>query len=214
MRQQDSFFFFFFWEIGSQIIFVSSQVIHRDKILFFNTTIACLHAYWPALYAWPEDRRQSARYAVEKIFESVGIEENNDPLGNRDTSMPDAKEKKKKKMFRMESKDQRKGSTKTNYALHSMYLVYVLETRSRRQRTISSVHTRRIQTFSLPSMPSTPSSSTPSHQHRRAGFRQKRRSFCAIPTAFVFARSLPRISVRRRASAKLQMTALLGSPAR
>lgn len=44
--------------------------------------------------------------------------------------------------------------------------------------TISSVHTRRIQTFTLwPSHPSTSASSTPSHQQRRAGFRQNRSSF-------------------------------------
>jgi hypothetical protein len=84
----------------------------------------------------------------------------------------------------------------------------------KRRLTISNVQTLRIQIFSFPSIPSTPSSSIPSHQHRRAGFRQKRSSFCAIPTALVFARSLPRISVRRRARAKLQMTALFGSPAR
>ena len=82
------------------------------------------------------------------------------------------------------------------------------------KRTISSVHTLLIQTFSfLPSKPSTFSNSTPSHQHRRAGFLQNRRSFCAIPTALLFASSLPLISVRRRASARLQITALLGSPA-
>lgn len=43
--------------------------------------------------------------------------------------------------------------------------------------TISKVQTRRIQTFNFPSTPSTPSSSTPSHQHRLAGLRQKSRSF-------------------------------------
>jgi hypothetical protein len=80
--------------------------------------------------------------------------------------------------------------------------------------TISSVHTLLIHTFSLPSTPLTLSSSTPSHQHRRAGFLQKRSSFCAIPTALLLARSLPLMSVLRRASAMLQMTALLGSPAR
>ena len=80
--------------------------------------------------------------------------------------------------------------------------------------TISSVQTLLIQTFSLPSTPRTLSSSTPSHQQRRAGFRQKRSSFCAIPTALLLAASLPLMSVRRRASAMLQMTALLGSPAR
>lgn len=78
---------------------------------------------------------------------------------------------------------------------------------------ISRVQTLRIQTLSLPSTPSTFSSSTPSHQHRRAGFRQKRSSFCAIPTALL-PMSLPRMSLRSRASARLQMTALLGSPAR
>ena len=81
--------------------------------------------------------------------------------------------------------------------------------------TISSVQTLRIQTLSLPSMPSTFSNSIPSHQHLLAGFLQNRRSFCAIPTALLLARvSLPLISVRKRASARLQMTALLGSPAR
>jgi hypothetical protein len=80
--------------------------------------------------------------------------------------------------------------------------------------TISSVQTLLIHTFSLPSTPFTFSSSTPSHQHRRAGFLQKRSSFWAIPTALLFARSLPLISVRSRASAMLQITALLGSPAR
>jgi hypothetical protein len=80
--------------------------------------------------------------------------------------------------------------------------------------TISSVHTLLIHTFNLPSTPRTLSSSTPSHQQRRAGFLQKRSSFCAIPTALLLARSLPLMSVLRRASAILQMTALLGSPAR
>jgi hypothetical protein len=80
--------------------------------------------------------------------------------------------------------------------------------------TISSVHTRRIHTFSGPSTPSTSFNSTPSHQHRRAGLRQNRRSFCAIPTALLFARSFPLISVLNRASAMLHITALLGSPAR
>lgn len=79
--------------------------------------------------------------------------------------------------------------------------------------TISNVQTLRIHTLSLPSTPSTLSSSTPSHQQRRAGLRQKSRSFCAMPTALLF-RSLPLISVRNRASAMLQITALLGSPAR
>lgn len=79
--------------------------------------------------------------------------------------------------------------------------------------TISNVHTRRIQTLSLPSTPSTLSSSTPSHQHLRAGFRQKSSSFCAIPTALLLAAS-PRMSVRSRAKAIEQTTALLGSAAR
>lgn len=35
-----------------------------------------------------------------------------------------------------------------------------------------------------------------------------------MPTALLFARSLPLMSVRRRARAMLQMTALFGSPAR
>ena len=81
-------------------------------------------------------------------------------------------------------------------------------------RTISRVQTLLIHTFSLPSTPLTLSSSTPSHQHRRAGFLQKRSSFCAMPTALLLARSLPLMSVRRRANAMLQMTALFGSPAR
>lgn len=79
---------------------------------------------------------------------------------------------------------------------------------------ISSVHTRLIHTLSLPSTPSTSSNSTPSHQHLLAGLRQKSRSFCAIPTALLFPRSLPRISLRSLASARLQTTALPGSPAR
>jgi hypothetical protein len=78
---------------------------------------------------------------------------------------------------------------------------------------ISSVHTLLIQTLSLPSTPSTSSSSTPSHQHLRAGLRQNSSSFCAMPTALLPI-SLPRMSDRSRASARLQMTALLGSPAR
>lgn len=82
------------------------------------------------------------------------------------------------------------------------------------KRTISKVQTLRIQTFNFPSTPSTLYSSTPSHQHLLAGFLQKSRSFCAIPTALLFARSLPLISVLSRASAKLQMTALFGSEAR
>jgi hypothetical protein len=80
-------------------------------------------------------------------------------------------------------------------------------------RTISRVQTLRIQTLSFPSTPSTLSSSTPSHQHRRAGFLQNSRSFCAIPTALLLI-SLPLISVRNLARAMLQITALLGSPAR
>lgn len=79
--------------------------------------------------------------------------------------------------------------------------------------TISNVQTLRIQTFSFPSTPSTSPRSTPSHQHLRAGFRQNRRSFCAIPTTLLPARS-PLMSVRSLANAKLQMTALFGSPAR
>lgn len=79
--------------------------------------------------------------------------------------------------------------------------------------TISKVHTRRIQTLTSPSTPSTSSSSIPSHQHRRAGFLQKRRSFWAIPTALLLDKS-PRMSVRSLARARLQITALLGSGAR
>lgn len=79
--------------------------------------------------------------------------------------------------------------------------------------TISSVQTRRTQTLTTPSTPSTSLRSRPSHQHRRAGFLQNSRSFWAIPTALLFARS-PLISVRSLASARLQMTALLGSGAR
>jgi len=85
---------------------------------------------------------------------------------------------------------------------------------SRKRLTISSVQTLRIQTFSFPSIPSTLSNSTPSHQHLRAGFLQNSRSFCAMPTAGLVARASPLTSVRRRARAKLQMTVLLGSPAR
>ena len=80
--------------------------------------------------------------------------------------------------------------------------------------TISNVQTLLIHTLSFPSTPSTLSSSTPSHQHLRAGFLQNKSSFCAIPIALLFANSLPLISVRNRARARLQMTALLGSPAR
>lgn len=80
------------------------------------------------------------------------------------------------------------------------------------QLTISKVQTRRIHTFRLPSIPSTPFKSTPSHQHLLAGFRQKSRSFCAIPTALLPARS-PLMSVRNLARARLQITALFGSPA-
>ncbi len=144
--------------------------------------------------------------------------------------------------------------------------------RRKARLTISRVQTRRIQTLSLPpSTPSTRSSSVPSHQHRRAGFRQNSKSFCAMPSAAAFdaavaaadaaadtgddepdedddvvlvyllvlslfvpdvlelplvllvvAALLPLVSssalllmsVRNRASAKLQMTALFGSPAR
>lgn len=78
---------------------------------------------------------------------------------------------------------------------------------------ISSVQTLRIHTLSLPSTPSMPSSSMPSHQHRRAGLRQNSSSFCAMPIALL-PTSLPRMSLRSRASARLQMTALFGSPAR
>jgi hypothetical protein len=42
--------------------------------------------------------------------------------------------------------------------------------------------------------------------------RQNSNSFCAIPTALLPI-SLPRMSDLSRASARLQMTALLGSPA-
>ena len=80
--------------------------------------------------------------------------------------------------------------------------------------TISKVQTLLIQTLSFPSTPSTLSSSTPSHQHLRAGFLQNNRSFCAMPTALLLANSLPLMSVLRRARAKLHITALLGSPAR
>lgn len=83
----------------------------------------------------------------------------------------------------------------------------------RRAVTISRVHTRLIHTFNFPSTPSTSSNSTPSHQHLRAGFRQKSSSFCAMPTTLLPARS-PLMSVRNLASARLQTTALLGSPAR
>ena len=79
--------------------------------------------------------------------------------------------------------------------------------------TISNVHTRRIHTLSFPSTPSTSLNSTPSHQHLLAGFRQKSRSFCAIPTALLPVKS-PLMSVLNLASARLQMTALFGSPAR
>lgn len=82
------------------------------------------------------------------------------------------------------------------------------------QLTISRVHTLRIQTFSVPCTPSTSSSSTPSHQHRLAGLRQNSSSFCAMPTALLLVVESPRMSVRRRASAIEQTTALLGSAAR
>lgn len=78
---------------------------------------------------------------------------------------------------------------------------------------ISSVHTRLIHTLSFPSTPSTLSSSTPSHQHLLAGLRQNSNSFCAMPTALLPI-SLPRMSLRSLARARLQTTALLGSPAR
>ena len=89
--------------------------------------------------------------------------------------------------------------------------------------TISKVHTLRIHTFNFPCTPSTSFNSTPSHQHLLAGFRQNSKSFCAIPTAFASlpleppgpaAADEPRMSVRRRANAREQMTALLGSGAR
>ena len=80
--------------------------------------------------------------------------------------------------------------------------------------TISKVHTLRIHTFNFPCTPSTPSNSTPSHQHLLAGFRQKSNSFCAIPTAFASPPAEPRMSVRSRANAREQMTALFGSGAR
>jgi hypothetical protein len=79
--------------------------------------------------------------------------------------------------------------------------------------TISKVQTRRIQTFNLPFTPSTSSSSTPSHQHLLAGFLQNNSNFWAIPTALLFAKS-PLTSVLSLARARLQMTALFGSPAR
>jgi hypothetical protein len=79
--------------------------------------------------------------------------------------------------------------------------------------TISNVQTLRTQTLTWPSTPSTSSRSIPSHQHRRAGFRQKRSSFWAMPTELLLDRS-PRMSVRSFAKARLQMTALLGSGAR
>lgn len=79
----------------------------------------------------------------------------------------------------------------------------------------SSVQTRRA--HSLMTLSGSPcsarSTSMPSHQHLRAGLRQKRSSFCAMPTALLPI-SLPLMSERSRASARLQMTALLGSPAR
>lgn len=78
---------------------------------------------------------------------------------------------------------------------------------------ISSVHTRRIQTLSLPWTPSTSSSSIPSHQHLLAGFLQNSSSFCAMPIAALFM-SVPRMSLRNLVNARLQMTALFGSPAR
>jgi len=52
------------------------------------------------------------------------------------------------------------------------------------------------------------------HQHRLAGLRQNSSSFCAIPTALLLEADSPRMSVRRRASAIEQTTALLGSAAR
>ena len=84
---------------------------------------------------------------------------------------------------------------------------------SSNRHTISKVQTRRIQIFSLPSTPSTSSSSTPSHQHLRAGFLQNNNNFWAMPTALLPAKS-PLTSVRNLANARLHMTALLGSPAR
>lgn len=105
---------------------------------------------------------------------------------------------------------------KANDALEGVHVsrVQMLPTSKPGQLTISRVQTRLIHTLSFPSTPRTFSSSTPSHQQRRAGFLQKSNSFCAIPTALLLARSLPLISVLRRARAMLQMTALLGSPAR
>ena len=107
--------------------------------------------------------------------------------------------------------------------LHSVALS-ALARRVMSRLTISKVQTRLIHTFSfLPgSTPSTLSSSTPSHQHRRAGLRQNSRSFCAMPTApallsllpALAESAVPRTSVRRRARASEQMTAFLGSPAR
>lgn len=105
------------------------------------------------------------------------------------------------------------GLAKANDALH-VGLVMCTQLNSEGDPTISSVQTLLIHTLSLPSTPLTLSSSTPSHQQRRAGFLQNRSSFCAIPTALLLPRSLPLMSVLRRARAMLQMTALLGSPAR
>lgn len=85
---------------------------------------------------------------------------------------------------------------------------------TRLELTISRVQTLRIQTFNVPGTPSTSWSSTPSHQHRLAGLRQNSSSFCAMPTALLLAVESPRMSVRRRASAIEQTTALLGSAAR
>ena len=86
--------------------------------------------------------------------------------------------------------------------------------RQRNSLTISKVHTLRIHTFNFPGTPSTPSSSTPSHQHLLAGFLQKSNSFWAIPTALESFPAEPRTSVRKRANAREQITALLGSGAR
>ena len=120
--------------------------------------------------------------------------------------------------------------------------VHIVGKDRKTQLTISKVQTLRTQTFNCPSTPSTPSSSTPSHQHLLAGFLQKSSNFCAIPTELALLWLLVAglegeemllalgvafavlseedgfwgllMSVRRRARAREQMTALLGSLAR
>lgn len=163
-------------------------------ILYFGTSEdANIHSLHLQMHHGPRSWSMSCRGAVPSAQRSITI--------------------KQRLNVGIEQNNATRFSSQSNHALRNTSACLQSSHRRPCRLTISSVQTLLIQTLRVPSTPSTFSKSTPSHQHRLAGFRQNNRSFCAMPTALELAIS-PRTSLRNRASAMLQMTALFGSPAR